>query len=143
MLYCEINATLSVLDFWKRSVCVVYFTVDSAGDCIFFRAFVTKVVKHQYDFQTFFLIIVHMPLLQVTKPFHALFNDQSLENMKKLAEQYEEEEAKRKLAEPDTPAVITDVEDTNMDELLDAYADEDVDEIAENFGDVDEDVEDI
>nr|PNR52158.1 hypothetical protein PHYPA_008532 [Physcomitrium patens] len=82
-------------------------------------------------------------LYKVTKPFHALFNDQSLENMKKLAEQYEEEEAKRKLAEPDTPAVITDVEDTNMDELLDAYADEDVDEIAENFGDVDEDVEDI
>lgn len=64
--------------------------------------------------------------------------------MKKLAAQYEEEEAKRKQEQPQAPAMRhTDVEDTDMDELLDADADEEIDEIAENFGDVDEDVEDI
>lgn len=64
--------------------------------------------------------------------------------MKKLAEQHEEEEAKRKLLEPEAPAVkYTAMEDTDMDELLDADVDEDLDEIAENFGDLDEDDEDI
>lgn len=43
----------------------------------------------------------------------------------------------------DILVVIIDVEDMNMDEFLDVYVDEDVDEIVENFGDVDEDVEDI
>jgi hypothetical protein len=37
----------------------------------------------------------------------------------------------------------TAMEDTDMDELLDADVDEDLDEIAENFGDLDEDDEDI
>jgi hypothetical protein len=64
--------------------------------------------------------------------------------MKKLAEQHEEEEAKRKLLEPEAPVVKhTAMEDTDMDELLDADVDEDLDEIAENFGDLDEDDEDI
>lgn len=36
-----------------------------------------------------------------------------------------------------------DVEDMDMDELLDVDVDEEIDEIVENFGDVDEDVEDI
>jgi len=83
-------------------------------------------------------------LLQVTKPYHALFNDKSLESMKKQAEQYEEEEAKRKLEQPQGPALkYTDMEDTDMDELLDADADEEIYETAENFGNVDEDEEDI
>ncbi|KAG0597404.1 hypothetical protein M758_UG335400 [Ceratodon purpureus] len=83
-------------------------------------------------------------LYKVTKPYHALFNDRSLENMKKLAEQYEEEEVKRKLLEAEAPAVKhTGMEDTEMDELLDADVIEDTDEIAENFGDLDEDVEEI
>ena len=73
-----------------------------------------------------------------------MFNDRSLENMKKLAEQYEEEETKRKLLEAEAPAVKhTDMEDTDMDELLDADPDAEVFEMAENFGDLDEDVEDI
>jgi len=64
--------------------------------------------------------------------------------MKKLAEQYEEEEAKRKLEQPQVPAVeYTEMEDMDMDELLDADADGAIDEIAENFGDMDEDVVDI
>lgn len=64
--------------------------------------------------------------------------------MKKLAEQYEEEEAKRQLEQPPAPAMkYTDMEDVDMDELLDADADGEIDEIAENFGDLDEDVEKI
>lgn len=64
--------------------------------------------------------------------------------MKKLAEQYDDEEAKRKLLEPEAPAVKhTDMEDTDMDELLDGDVDEDLDEVFGNFGDLDEDVEDI
>lgn len=59
--------------------------------------------------------------------------------MKKLAEQYEEEEAKRKLEQPEAPAKHTDMEDVDMDELLDANADEEIYEETENLGDVDED----
>lgn len=82
--------------------------------------------------------------LQVTKPYHTLFNDQSLAAIKKMAEKFDEEEAQRKLAELDPPMVKDlGVEDSDMDDMLDEDADEEVEEVVENHGDVDEDVDEI
>lgn len=82
--------------------------------------------------------------LQVTKPYHALFNDQSLAAMKKMAEKFEEEEAQRKLAELETP-VVKDlgVDNSDMDDFLDEDADKEIEEVVENHGDVDEDVDEM
>lgn len=80
---------------------------------------------------------------QVSKPYHALFNDKSLAAMKEVADKYEEEAAQRKLVELEAPALTTThIEDTHMEDLLDAEADCEVEEV-ENFGDVDEDGDNV
>ncbi|OAE31740.1 hypothetical protein AXG93_4874s1030 [Marchantia polymorpha subsp. ruderalis] len=83
-------------------------------------------------------------LLKVSKPYHSLFSDQSLEAMKKLDEEESqlrlllaEKKAAEKLVEPPKSA------DVEMDNNDDYPEEEEAEEIGVNFGDFDEEVEDI
>ncbi|KAL3678344.1 hypothetical protein R1sor_021300 [Riccia sorocarpa] len=82
-------------------------------------------------------------LLKVTKPYHSLFSDQSLEAMKKLDE--EEAEFRASLAEKKAAEKVTQPpksKDVDMDE--EDYDEEEAEEEVENFGDYDEEeAEDI